>query len=292
MIRYEWKKLLFKRRGLGLIAAFLAAQAVLLLFVRPYDEVLERNRTVYESYLTQVEGPLTAQKRAWLEAEMERLDSVHQELEQLKMDYYSGDISEEDYRSGFDRLQPEDAKYTGFSKLYSQYIYVRESADRSFLYTGGWETLLTDWEPDYLMLMLLILLLTPIFCEEYACNMDDILRTQKHSARHHVGAKLAVALCLTGALTAVVQMMAGLLCFTIRTSPWGFLAAIGHEPRRLPLEADSMAGILGAVRIEGAGIPVRCRSDSLPLGVAEKILPDFDGLCGSDAPAAADHGGS
>lgn len=212
MIRYEWKKLLFKRRGLGLIAAFLAAQAILLLFIRPYDEVLERNREVYESYLTQVVGPLTAEKRAFLEAEMERLNAVHQELEQLKMDYYSGEVSEEDYRTNFDRLQPEDAKYTGFSKLYSQYIYVRESPDRSFLYTDGWETLLTDWEPDYLMLMLLILLLTPIFCEEYTCNMDDILRTQKHSARYHVGAKLTVALCLTGALAAAVQTMELVFC--------------------------------------------------------------------------------
>ena len=94
MIRYEWKKLLFKRRGLALIAAFLAAQAILLLFIRPYDEVLERNREVYESYLTQVEGPLTAEKRAFLEAEMERMNSIHQELEQLKMDYYSGEVSE------------------------------------------------------------------------------------------------------------------------------------------------------------------------------------------------------
>lgn len=212
MIRYEWKKLLFKRRGLALIAAFLAAQALLLLFLRPYDEVLERNRAVYENYLAQVEGPLTAEKRAYLETEMERLNSIHQELEQLKLDYYSGTVSEEDYRLGFDRLQPEDAKYTGFSKLYSQYIYVRESPDRSFLYTGGWETLLTDWEPDYLMLMLLILLLTPIFCEEYTCNMDDILRTQKHSARYHVGVKLTVALCLTGALTAAVQTMELVFC--------------------------------------------------------------------------------
>ena len=240
MIRYEWKKLLFKRRGLALIAAFLAAQALLLLFIRPYDEVLERNRAVYENYLAQVEGPLTAEKRAYLETEMERLNSIHQELEQLKLDYYSGTVSEEDYRLGFDRLQPEDAKYTGFSKLYSQYIYVRESADRSFLYTGGWEKLLTDWEPDYLMLMLLILLLTPIFCEEYACNMDDILRTQKHSARHHVGAKLAVALCLTGALTAVVQMMELVFCASRFGLPHGDFSlqsvmSFGSSPWKLTL---------------------------------------------------------
>lgn len=240
MIRYEWKKLLFKRRGLALIAAFLAAQALLLLFVRPYDEVLERNRAVYEGYLTQVEGPLTAQNRAWLEEEMERLNGVHQELEQLKMDYYSGSVSEEDYRTNFDRLQPEDAKYTGFSKLYSQYIYVRESPDRSFLYTGGWETLLTDWEPDYLMLMLLILLLTPIFCEEYTCNMDDILRTQKHSARYHVGTKLTVAPCLTGALTAAVQAMELVFCAVRFGLPDGSFSlqsvmSFGNSPWKLSL---------------------------------------------------------
>ena len=240
MIRYEWKKLLFKRRGLGLIAAFLAAQAILLLFIRPYDEVLERNREVYESYLTQVEGPLTAEKRAFLEAEMERLNAVHQELEQLKMDYYSGEVSEEDYRTNFDRLQQEDAKYTGFSKLYSQYIYVRELADRSFLYTGGWETLLTVWEPDYLMLMFLILLLTPIFCEEYTCNMDDILRTQKHSAGHHVGAKLTVALCLAGALTAAVQVMELAFCTSRFGLPHGdfslqSVVSFGNSPWKLSL---------------------------------------------------------
>lgn len=240
MIRYEWKKLLFKRRGLGLIAAFLAAQAILLLFIRPYDEVLERNREVYESYLTQVEGPLTVEKRTFLEAEMERLNAVHQELEHLKMDYYSGEVSEEDYRTNFDRLQLEDAKYTGFSKLYSQYIYVRESADRSFLYTGGWEKLLTDWEPDYLMLMLLILLLTPIFCEEYTCNMDDILRTQKHSAGHHVGAKLTVALCLAGALTAAVQVMELAFCTSRFGLPYGdfslqSVVSFGNSPWKLSL---------------------------------------------------------
>ena len=284
MIRYEWKKLLFKRRGLALIAAFLAAQALLLLFVRPYDEVLERNRAVYENYLAQVEGPLTAEKRAYLETEMERLNSIHQELEQLKLDYYSGTVSVEDYRLGFDRLQPEDAKYTSFSKLYSQYIYVRESHDRSFLYTGGWERLLTDWEPDYLMLMLLILLLTPIFCEEYTCNMDDILRTQKHSAGHHVGAKLTVSLCLAGALTAAVQAMELAFCALQFGLPDGSFSlqsvmSFGSSPWRLSLwEAfwvqfglKELGYLYCAVVIEF--LSVLLRKFSLTLMAAVALLP-------------------
>lgn len=207
MIYYEWKKLLFRRKGLLLIVLFLIAElASVLLFTQPYDKVLETHRDVYDSYLVQVEGPLTEEKRTFLESEMERLNDIHQELEQLKRDYYSGAVTENDYRDAFDLLSAEDRKYTGFSKLYSQYIFVRESAQRSFLYTGGWEVLLTDQEPDHLFLLVLIVLLVPMFCEEYACRMHEILLTQKRSARFQVPAKVTVALSLTFVLTAILQL--------------------------------------------------------------------------------------
>lgn len=207
MIRYEWKKLLFGRKGWLLILAFLIAElAGTLLFTQPYDAVLENHRVVYETYLAQVRGPLTEEKREYLESEMERLNTMHQDLEQLKRDYYSGEVTEEEYRKIFDHLAAEDAKYTGFSKLYSQYIFVRESQERSFLYTGGWEVLLTDQEPDYLFLLALIILLTPIFCEEYACRMHEILLTQKKSARYQVLAKVTVSLLLAATLTAMIQL--------------------------------------------------------------------------------------
>lgn len=207
MIRYEWKKLLFGRKGWLLILVLLIAEfAATLLFTQPYDKVLETHRDVYESYLARVEGSLTEEKRTFLESEMERLNNIHQELEQLKRDYYSGAVTEEEYRNAFDLLASEDAKYTGYSRLYSQYIFVRESDDRSFLYTGGWEVLLTNQEPDYLFLLALIILLTPIFCEEYACRMHEILLTQKRSAKYQVLAKVTVALSLTFVLTVVLQV--------------------------------------------------------------------------------------
>lgn len=207
MIRYELKKLLVGRTGwLLLLVLVIAELGAMLLFTKPYDSVLETNRTVYESYLAEVEGPLTEEKRSFLETEMERLNSVHEELEQLKQDYYSGRVTDEVYRETFDLLSAEDAKYTGFSKLYSQYIFVRESVDRSFLYTGGWEVLLADQAPDYLFLLVLIVLLTPIFCEEYSCRMHEILLTQKRSAKYQVAAKVSVAMSLALALTVLFQL--------------------------------------------------------------------------------------
>lgn len=213
MLNYEWKKLLKNRKGLWLIVIFMFAELLsLLLFTRPYDAVLEENRQVYESYLAAVEGSLTPEKRSLLEAEMERLNTVHLELEQLKQDYYSGDVSEDEYREQFQDFLADEQRYVGFTKLYSQYIYVREVENRSLLYTGGWEVLLADQSPDYFLLLLLVILLTPVFCEEYSSRMNEILITQKRSARGHVRSKILLALLLAAGATAFVQLGDLLYC--------------------------------------------------------------------------------
>lgn len=224
MFNYEWKKLLHYRRGAILIAVFLVAELLgILLFTQPYDKVLEANREVYDRYLAQVEGPLTQEKRDYIETEMERLNTVHRQMEILKSDYYTGVVTEEGYRTGFGELVGDDSAYTGFAKLYSQYIFVRETDARSFLYTGGWEVLLGDQNPDYLFFLLLIFLLTPVFCQEYSSQMDQMLLTQKKSARSQWQTKVLAALVLTAILTAVLQLFRLVYCAIVFGLPsWDY----------------------------------------------------------------------
>lgn len=207
MLKQEWRKLLFRRRGLRLILALLALELLgTLLFTQPYDKELEDNRTVYERYLHQVEGPLTPESRDFLEAEMERLNSAYVEMESLKSEFYLGNVTEEAYRQRLAELQPDCENYPGFAKLYSQYIYVREAPEqRYFLYTGGWEALLRDQQPDYLLLLLLVIILAPVFCEEYSTRMDLLLLTQKRSANNLALRKAAMAAILAAVLAAIVQ---------------------------------------------------------------------------------------
>lgn len=207
MFRYEWKKLLFYRKGLVLIMVFLFAELLgLCLTTKPYDKELEANRSVYDSYLSHVEGPLTQENRQWLEDEMLRLNAANMKLEQLKTSYYSGKITEDAFREKFATLAAECEDYPGFSRLYTQYIYVRETQQRYFLYTGGWEVLFGDQEPDHLYLLLLIFLVTPIFCQEYGNQMDQILLTQKRSAKYQWQTKVGVALLATAVLSAILQL--------------------------------------------------------------------------------------
>ena len=67
MFPYEWKKLLRYRKGLALILVFLLAELLsLCLTTKPHDKELEANRTVYDAYLSRVEGSLTPENRQWL----------------------------------------------------------------------------------------------------------------------------------------------------------------------------------------------------------------------------------
>lgn len=208
MFLYEWKKLLLRRGGIWLLLLFFVGEiAISVLFCQPYDRVLEQNREVYDRYLSSVNGPLTQQKREFIESEMARLNDVHMQLSQLNSNYYQGKIPQDEYQAQLAELTQQDADYTGFAKLYTQYIYVREVPERRyFLYTGGWERLLTDWDPDYLLLLVLVLLLTPVFCEEYESRMDQILLTQKRSAGAQVLWKAAAVGSLTVLLTAAAQL--------------------------------------------------------------------------------------
>ena len=120
MAGYEWKKLLRYRRGGWIVLVLLLAElASILLFTRPFDRNLEENRSVYNEYLAQVEGPLTPEKREWIEGEMKRINAIHSEFEALKTDYYTGALSEEEFRQQYADLQAQDARYPGFSKRYS-----------------------------------------------------------------------------------------------------------------------------------------------------------------------------
>lgn len=213
MLRSELRKMFLHRKGWILISAFFAITVGNLLYnTQPYDKVLEANRPVYDAYMVRLSGRLTPEKRDFIEDEKVRLDEVHQRVEELRTAYYSGELSESEFAAEFERLRVDDEKYTGFSKIYSQYLFVRENENRCFLYPGGWEVLLGNHEPNYLLLLLLVFLLTPVFCQEYASQMDSILLTQKRSAGKGWKTKVIAAVLVTGGITAILEVMRAGYC--------------------------------------------------------------------------------
>lgn len=243
MIAYEWKKMLICRHGALLIAVVLAAQIFgLMVFTQAYDPELEENLAVYERYLAEVEGPLTDEKRTYMEENMERLSENRKALDQLEQSYSVGEVSREKYEEAFQKLSAVDRDFVGFGKLYSQYIYVREDSYRSFLYPGGWETLLGGQEPQYLYLLLLVFLIVPVFCQEYSTQMENILLTQRKSGRDSWKAKVSAVFLLVFAMTAIWELIrTGYCAVRFGLPDWNYslqsLVRFGSTEKRMPLWA-------------------------------------------------------
>ena len=241
MLKYELKKILLYRRGIWLLLAVIAAEITgMLLFTTPFDPILEENREVYERYLTRMEGPLTEEKQSFIEEKMQKLSENRRKLTDLETDFYSGKIDEAEFRPAFQRLSAVDQEYAGVSKLYSQYIFVREDVNRNFLYTGGWEILLGTQQPLYLVLLMTVFLSAPVFCQEYISQMDVLLLTQKRSSRLGWKAKILAVFLLIGTVTAILEGSRLLYCATVYGLPnWNYslqsVFSFGGTSKEMPL---------------------------------------------------------
>jgi hypothetical protein len=194
MMKYEWKKMLWYRWGILYILLFLMVKLVILsLSGTTATDSLEQNREVYDYYMERLEGEFTQEKKDYLEEESLRLAEAKLELGQIQQAYYAGKLNWSEYEEQSASLEEELTREAGFQSIFHQYIYVRmEPETRYFVYQGGWDRILSDQSADYLGILLLLVLMVPVFCQEYSCGMDQLLMTSGKGAGSQVWSKLAV----------------------------------------------------------------------------------------------------
>lgn len=215
LLPYELKKLLFKRRGLLLIALFfLLRLGTLVLLDTPVNEKLELYREDYTFYLSQTEGLLTEESAALLEEISQKITEAGVEIPRLYNSFYDRNIAQEELLSKAAPYEETLSRQNGFELLYEQFIYAREDPERRYLlYDNGWNGLLAGDALDIGFVGLLLLTITPIFCHEYHSGMDVLNLTTRKGVKRLSFAKLFLAV-------AVVT----LLCFLNSALEYGFYA--------------------------------------------------------------------
>ena len=186
-MQYESRKMFRHQKGLWLILLYFVLNfAALFIFDTPINNDIEQNREAYSHYLHQVEGKCTDETESLLSEEAERISKANTELQRLYDDYYDGKLTESEFNFQIAAAEEAVRYQKGFELLYEQYNGIRENTEnRWFLYTNGWDGLLSHDSLDLLFVLLLLLLITPVFCQEYESKMDELIMTQPNGARHH-----------------------------------------------------------------------------------------------------------
>ena len=198
---YEWKKLMVMQRGLFYILAALLVSTVWLAATdRPQNSAMEEYRKEYEWYLERLDGACPEEKDAWLEQEAQAITEARNTRTRLQESYYSNQITEEQYERQLAEAGMVLAHEHGFEAVYQQYLYICENTgNRYVLNTNGWAGLFSSQTLDFPLFLAVLILATTVFCSEYSCQMDALLRTATQS-RKSAGCKIVITLCAVFAL--------------------------------------------------------------------------------------------
>ena len=199
---YEMKKMFFHQKGLLFIVLyFVLSIAAMILFDKPVNPDIERNRSPYSFYLDQVRGPYSETTERFFADEARKISEAKVALQKATGDYYDGNMEENEFLAVSGPLENILQNEKGFKLIYDQYTYIRENpGNRYFLYTNGWDGLLSHDKLDFLFLLLLLLLVAPVFGFEFDSKMDALLLTVKQGARRHAMCKIGLALLTVAVL--------------------------------------------------------------------------------------------
>ena len=182
---YEVKKIMLHQRGLFYTALVLLFGTVwLALSDSPINNAMEQYKNEYEWYLEKVNGYCTDESSLYLEQEAGRIAEAKEKQSTLLENYYDGKISESEYKKESREIEKVLEHQNGFEVIYQQYLYICENAgNRCFLQTNGWMGLLGKDTLNFILFLGILLLVTPVFCSEYSCQMDTLILTSREGRK-------------------------------------------------------------------------------------------------------------
>jgi len=212
MLRVEIRKILHYQKGLVILLLCLLTYIVLCIMTG-YDSsyVIDRGEETYRSYIERWQGPITEQTAREMEKE-----------------YYAVNRSNDGHKAAF-------------MVVYNQYYYAKEDTTRRYIMDErGWNTILTHDGLNLLMLLCLLAVSVPVFCDEYQCGMNQILRTCRNGryklARIKLFTMIAMAIFIV-ALFQIVQLTITAISVGLAGSsfPLQSLSFFEHSPYSLTI---------------------------------------------------------
>lgn len=141
---------------------------------------IEQDKEQYFEYLKHLQGKLTPQKENYIQAITEQLDAARSEINNITKRYLAGELKEAEVVNEALPYHEIIKNQLLWSKVTSQYTYIKENVEqRYFVYYNGWTNLFQNIGMDLLLILLIFVFITPIFCTEYEMQMDVINRTCK-----------------------------------------------------------------------------------------------------------------
>jgi hypothetical protein len=165
-------------------------------------------------YLMKVNGKLTEEKENFIANEEKRLNDANSESNNIADRYIKGEISEEEFILKNKKIDKQLEKADAFKILYDQYKFIKQKPEeRFFLYTNGWTNLLAHESLDMILIFLILIIITPIFTNEYEKDMIPLIITSKNGKGIISAYKIIAASIITILVTLSFSLIEYICCY-------------------------------------------------------------------------------
>lgn len=208
-VGYELKKVLFKKKMLVFIVAAILIKVLLLVFSSDKSFVVKFEKDgFYRKTIEQLSGGLTEEKEMLILEKYSLIDETETKCAEILNSYANGEISYDKFNSRLNACNEilENRKET--EALYGQYLVVKKDSEhRYFTLQNGWNTLLSHDSPDFLLVVLVIIAVIPVFCMDSSYDMNGILKCCEKGR-----ARLCISKILGGVIITAICVCAFKLC--------------------------------------------------------------------------------
>ena len=228
-MKYELYKLFVKRRAWLLILIFMALRLITVFLQPNYvrDYKMEMYRDSYMKHMEVLEGKLNDEKSSYIAEQNRKINDLLKQDTSVE-EYVSGAISEEEFNERYRLRNTGYQQQEEFAVINERYQNVLEDPERVyFIYSNGWTGLIGNENLDFVLLILLMLLIVPMICNEFVTDMYPILRTTPNG-----GARLFTSKFAVGMITAVLSAV---LLFAVEVV--FFAAVFGLPSGAFPLQS-------------------------------------------------------
>lgn len=199
-VGYELYKVLIKKKAIVLIILGLIIKVFVLSFNSTAAFTLKAEESpVYREYISTLAGELNESKEEFILNEYDSLKQAQVDSEKVFSEYSSGEINYAEFNSRINYYKSILEKQKEIEILYARYLKAVENPDSTyFILQNGWNSLLAKSSPDFIMLIVLVLMITPVFCMDTDAQMLGILSCCENGRK-----KLCISKILTGIILSI-----------------------------------------------------------------------------------------
>lgn len=205
MLLAESYKLLIKQKTLIVIVIMVVIK-IAFTFYQGYEShiIIDNNPDGYAYYIKLFNGKINDRVEKALQEEYYSVSHARAELDDMANKWRNGKLNREQYEEAAKKCYQRIKNNAVFNLLYNQYYYAKEDPTQRYIMDPrGWNTLLCKNKIDFILILCLIIIFTPVFCSEYESDMD-LLMLSSSRGRYKAGiAKLFIGFTLAALLCAL-----------------------------------------------------------------------------------------